>query len=406
MFKGRFMVNLRLFLLLLLFSIIFINPVIATENNSNIKEVNQYEQLLNELSINQSTSQNVYSKNSKVFTLENPLLNSTSDSISEIEPNNFEYQANQIPLNTFVNGYFSKYYDLDYYKINITESGELRVIGTCGSYLTSHLEIGLENSNEELTDASVIDGNCQVITKNVNPGIYYIVLLGDRTHLLEYETYTFNAFFDPNESSNIPVTGITLNKNNLTLDMNQSEQLTYIILPDNATNKSITWKSSNPDVISVSNDGTIKALKQGNSTITVTTVEGNKTADCIVIVNEEIIDDTVYKEWPEKTNVETNKVWSIKFNMDINSANSDNVYVTDEYNIIDTKIEIDGNIIKVTPISDYESGKTYYLIIKNVVGENNKSMKENIRMKFSVKNVNNEEELEIIEVSNINNLIN
>ena len=56
---------------------------------------------------------------------------------------------------------------------------------------------------------------------------------------------------------NVPVSieKITLNKSNLKLDVNKTEQLIAIVEPENATNKDVTWSSSNPDVATVDEDG-------------------------------------------------------------------------------------------------------------------------------------------------------
>ena len=82
-----------------------------------------------------------------------------------------------------------------------------------------------------------------------------------------------------------PVTGVSLNKNTLSLFVGGTEQLTATIEPDNATNKSVTWSSSNADVATVSNQGLVTAKTAGTATITVTTNDGTKTANCTVTVN-------------------------------------------------------------------------------------------------------------------------
>jgi len=77
----------------------------------------------------------------------------------------------------------------------------------------------------------------------------------------------------------VSVTGITLNKETLELAKDDTEMLTATVLPTNATNKNVTWASSDPDVATVS-DGTVTAKTAGTATITVTTENGNKTANC------------------------------------------------------------------------------------------------------------------------------
>ena len=81
-----------------------------------------------------------------------------------------------------------------------------------------------------------------------------------------------------------PVTGVSLNKSETSIEAGSTETLTATIAPSNATNKNVTWTSSNEAVATVSSDGVVSALKPGNTTITVTTVDGGKTATCAVEV--------------------------------------------------------------------------------------------------------------------------
>lgn len=83
------------------------------------------------------------------------------------------------------------------------------------------------------------------------------------------------------EISDIKVSSITLDKKSLKLSKRKSTTLKATVLPSNATNKEITWKSSNTKVATVSN-GTIKALNGGTATITASA--GEKVARCTVTV--------------------------------------------------------------------------------------------------------------------------
>ena len=85
----------------------------------------------------------------------------------------------------------------------------------------------------------------------------------------------------------VNVTSVSLNKTTASLTEGESLTLTASINPSNATNKNVTWKSSNTSVATVSN-GKVTAVKAGSATITVTTKDGNKTATCSVTVNEKV----------------------------------------------------------------------------------------------------------------------
>ena len=85
----------------------------------------------------------------------------------------------------------------------------------------------------------------------------------------------------------VTVTGVTLNKTTLSLLEGNFETLTATVSPDNASNKSVTWKSSATDIAKVDDSGKVTAVKAGSATITVTTTDGGKTADCSVTVTEQ-----------------------------------------------------------------------------------------------------------------------
>jgi uncharacterized protein YjdB len=70
----------------------------------------------------------------------------------------------------------------------------------------------------------------------------------------------------------------------VTLLAGQTETITANVLPLNAANKDVTWTSSNTAAATVAN-GVVTALAQGNATIVATTVDGNKSAACLVTVN-------------------------------------------------------------------------------------------------------------------------
>lgn len=82
----------------------------------------------------------------------------------------------------------------------------------------------------------------------------------------------------------VQVTGVTLNETKLDLDAGETAQLVAEVTPADATNKQVTWSSSNEEVAKVSADGLVTAMAGvgGTTIITCTTVDGGKTASCEV----------------------------------------------------------------------------------------------------------------------------
>ena len=87
----------------------------------------------------------------------------------------------------------------------------------------------------------------------------------------------------------VAVTGVSLDQTTATLTAGNTLQLTAIVAPDNATNKNVTWSSSNTAVATV-DAGLVTATGGGTATITVTTEDGSKTATCTVAVSVPVTD--------------------------------------------------------------------------------------------------------------------
>ena len=79
----------------------------------------------------------------------------------------------------------------------------------------------------------------------------------------------------------IPVSSVTLNKESLILEKGQSETLVASVFPVDATDKTVTWSSSNPAIATVTN-GIVNAVVGGNATITASA--GGQSATCEVTV--------------------------------------------------------------------------------------------------------------------------
>lgn len=87
------------------------------------------------------------------------------------------------------------------------------------------------------------------------------------------------------EDAYVPVSNVTLDNTSLVLNEGESATLAATVLPENATDKSLVWSSSDESVATV-NDGEVVAVNMGTAVITVTTTDGGKTAECTVTVKD------------------------------------------------------------------------------------------------------------------------
>lgn len=82
----------------------------------------------------------------------------------------------------------------------------------------------------------------------------------------------------------IPVTGITLNKSSITMEIQQTEKLIATVIPEEASEQKVIWTSSDTSVVSVKDGVLTSQEKTGTATITATTKDGGFTASCHVEV--------------------------------------------------------------------------------------------------------------------------
>ncbi len=83
--------------------------------------------------------------------------------------------------------------------------------------------------------------------------------------------------------SKVPLTGLSIDPTSLTLEEGETAEIIATFTPVNASNKTLSWTSSDPSVATVS-DGAVTAIKSGKTTITVTSEDGGFTAKCEVLV--------------------------------------------------------------------------------------------------------------------------
>ena len=85
----------------------------------------------------------------------------------------------------------------------------------------------------------------------------------------------------------VKVVSVTLDRSECKLSVGDETVLTATVAPDNATDKAVSWQSSNPLVASVDQGGRVKGLSEGKATVTATA--GGQSASCEVTVSQNVI---------------------------------------------------------------------------------------------------------------------
>ena len=139
------------------------------------------------------------------------------------------------------------------------------------------------------SDENVLVVENGVVTPKA-PGVATVKVVSDESELVATVVYNVKARVGA-------VTGVTLDKTELTLALGETATLVATVAPEDAVDKSLVW-TSNGKAVSVDSVGVIKADTVGTATITVTTVDGGYTATCKVTVPEPINADVkVEKLW-------------------------------------------------------------------------------------------------------------
>jgi len=137
---------------------------------------------------------------------------------------------------------------------------------TSVTWSSSNNNVAIVNGNgSTATVTAVAGGNAAITVRTADGGKEYTCTVTVRT----------------------PPESVSLSQNSMRLDVGTTGTLTATILPNNATNKNVTWSSSNNNVATVSGNGlnaTVTAVAAGNAVITVRTEDGGKEYICTVTV--------------------------------------------------------------------------------------------------------------------------
>ena len=145
------------------------------------------------------------------------------------------------------------------------------------------------------------------------------------------------------ESDPVAVTGVKLAFTALTQKIGTSFTLVATIEPANATNKTVTWSSSNSTVASVTNMGVVQAKAAGTADITVTTADGGHTATCSFTVTAEDVPLTGLKVTPAETHIKVGQAGTLNVKYEpVTATHKEVTWETSDAAIV--TVDQDGNI--------------------------------------------------------------
>lgn len=150
------------------------------------------------------------------------------------------------------------------------------------------------------------------------------------------------------EAKPVSVTGFNISEETITVNKNSTYSLNYSIIPSDATNKNVTWTSSNTSVATVSTSGVVSGISKGEATITGKTNDGNFT-DSVTVTVKEV--DTTYNNYYKATNVDPD----LSLQELQKSSDADSIPTSSgTKNILVVPVEINGYSFNNSILSDLE----------------------------------------------------
>lgn len=194
---------------------------------------------------------------------------------NETEPNNNFDTAMPLVQDEMITGYITYDDDIDFYKFTLSTAQTVEIIWTNSNQI--HFSVWDEDYLE-VDDEDWFYSGSRTWEKYLQPGTYYIKFHdyhNSGTYTVKYRTKQY-------------VSAIQLKKSQVVLNKGASYSLLSAVLPANATDKSLTWTTSNNDVASVTAGGKVTAKRAGYAWITAKSQDGtNIEAESVIIVKPE-----------------------------------------------------------------------------------------------------------------------
>ncbi len=180
---------------------------------------------------------------------------------------------------------------------------------------------------------------------------------------------------------NVAVTSVSLTPASLSLKTGENGQLTATISPSNATNKSVTYSSSNTSIVTVNSSGLVSAIAAGSTTITVKTVDGNKTDTTAVTVTTNTTPPPTSCAFGAPSNVGLPSFDKVTFNeMHVLGTSTIN---TSNFRKFQINWNLSGKSLKQFAYSTENGIPNYYIDLRTKVTQNFSATKPSINISGS-----------------------
>ena len=248
------------------------------------------------------------------FTVMNSLIvgtwyKSPTESITFREDGTTNYMAGctykYMPWQGYIQFYNSDGFPVHAVRVTEVTSDYLAILptGSDDPILYTAVSISLSQTTLELKPNEIVRLTAKVLPSSASPVVWsssnnrvatvengFVTGIADGTATITAEVARAKATCTVKVVSKVPVTKITLSSTSLSLTVGGGNgNLAAVVSPSNATDKSLTWVSSQPSVATVSNDGIVTPVSGGTTTITAMANDGSGVkASCNVTVTEPV----------------------------------------------------------------------------------------------------------------------
>ena len=175
--------------------------------------------------------------------------------------------------------------ELNFYSKTMQVGDETRLVATI-TPSNANVDVLWESSNKSVATVDN-NGNVKAISK------------GNAVIKAYVNNKEITCQINVNEK-NIPVKNIVLDNDSLVMNIGDVKTINAVVIPNDATDKELSWSSSDTNIISVNQKGQVEAKSVGDANVVVTSKDGNVKVKCKVSVNKKksnyvIVDDSKYK---------------------------------------------------------------------------------------------------------------